>query len=228
VGVQKAGTTWWCHHVTAHPGVAATVRKELHYFQHGWDAPFEEQAVTAYHRYFPRRPGYVSGEWTPRYMLDPWTPPRLQRAAPDARLLVLLRDPLARLQSGLRHHVARAGSIHPRFVLESIERGRYATQLSRLLGYFPRDQILVQQLELCSREPERELARTYEFVGLDTRFVPDDLHRPMYSSKGQSVVLSDDLKQFAVDTYQQELEVLARDWPEIDFELWPTATGVTA
>ena len=228
VGVQKAGTAWWYHHLISHPGVAGTVRKELHYFEHGWEREFDDQAVAWYHRYFPRPPGIVTGEWTPRYMLDPWTPPRLRTAAPDAKLLVLLRDPVARLQSGLRHHMTLTPDpLHPRFVIEAIERGRYATQLTHLLKHFPRQQILVLQLELCGQEPEREMARTYEFLGLDPHFVPDDLHRPIHPGRGEPISLPDDLERFAFETYRPDIEQLARDWPEIDLELWPTAKKAT-
>lgn len=225
IGAQKAGTTWWCNHLHNHPGAVDTIRKELHYFQHGWRENFDDEAAAFYHRYFPRRPGIVTGEWTPRYMMDPWTPPRLRKSAPDAKLLVLLRDPISRLRSGLRHHVARMGAVHPRFVIEAIERGRYGTQMSRVLDAFPREQVLLLQFELCTRDPEREIARTYEFVGLDPGFKPDDLHQPVFTGRGDPVVLPDDLNRYATDLYHQEIELLAELWPELDLSLWPTAGG---
>ena len=122
VGTQKSGTQWWSHHLFGHPDAVRPVRKELHFFQHGWESPFGEQGITFYHRYFPQRPGIVTGEWTPRYVMDPWTPPRLRAAAPDARLLVLLRDPMSRLRSSIQHNVVRFSPLHPRFLVESIER----------------------------------------------------------------------------------------------------------
>ena len=171
---MKSGTTWWSHQLFAHPNCVESVRKELHYFQHDWNAEFDEEAVRGYHQYFPRRPGVVTGEWTTRYMLDPWTPARLRKAAPDARVLVILRDPIARLTSNFRHNIYRYGALHPRFLIEAIERGRYATQLRRVLEHFPRQQVLVLQMEACMKDPEPELAgRIVSLVSIPTSFPRD-------------------------------------------------------
>ena len=122
---------------------------------------------------FPARTAEATGEWTPNYMFDPWTARRLQRAAPDARILAILRDPVARLLSGLRHTAYHDyGHPHPRLVSEAIEFGRYGEQLQRLAANFARSQILVLQLERCIQDPERELARTYEFIGVDPGSCP--------------------------------------------------------
>jgi hypothetical protein len=71
------------------------------------------------------------------------------------------------------------------------------------------------------------MARTYEFLGLDPHFVPDDLHRPIHPGRGEPISLPDDLERFAFETYRPDIEQLARDWPEIDLELWPTAKKAT-
>jgi hypothetical protein len=224
VGTQKSGTQWWSHQLFVHPDSVRPVRKELHYFQHGWDTVFSEEAASRYHLYFPRRPGLVTGEWTPRYMVDPWTPPRIRAAAPEAKILVLLRDPMERLRSGLRHNLVRFGPLHPHYVIESIERGRYASQLRRLLEYMPREQVLVLQLERCSEEPERELARTYEFLGLASDFVPEDLHRPRGVAWTAPLALTGELWDTALEIYTEEMKMLADDWPELDLSLWPTTS----
>ena len=57
--------------------------------------------VERYHRNFPRPAGGVTGEWTPRYMYDHWSLRLLRRAAPEARILVILRDPIERYRSAL-------------------------------------------------------------------------------------------------------------------------------
>lgn len=223
IGETKAGTSWWSHQLFIHPHGAKPVLKELHYFQHWWNSDFDDDAVNRYHQYFPRRSGIVTGEWTPRYMMDPWTPVQLQKAAPEARLLVLLRDPMPRLRSHLRQRTRRYGhGIHPRFVIDAIEAGRYATHLRHILRHFPRQQILVLQLESCIREPERELARTYEFVGLDSEFVPDDLRQPRGAGKGEPLVLNGVLYDGALEIYREEMKLLAQDWPELDLSLWPS------
>src|SRR4051812_19959035 len=183
VGVQKAGTSWWHLLITAHPEVLARMPKELHFFQHHWNDGDDDGYIDEYARYFARPNGLKAGEWTPRYAMDAWTPPMLARAAPDARLLVMLRDPVERFRSGLTHYKARHREMHPRVLVEAIERGRYSSHLERLVRSFPREQVLVLQYERCVRDPEAELARTYAFLGLrDTAFVPGGVRRPVFQT----------------------------------------------
>lgn len=223
IGVQKAGTTWWNLLIADHPHVDPAVRKELHFFQHGWDASFGDSEIEAYHRYFARAEGHRSGEWTPRYLMDPWTPSRLQQAAPDARLLVLLRDPVARFRSGITHAAYRHGQLHPRFLIEGIERGRYATQIERLRRWFPADQVLVLQLERCIADASAELARTYRFLALDDTHRPTLLEQRVYGAKAPLIALPDDLTERLAEEYRPELARLSSLVPELDLSLWPTA-----
>jgi hypothetical protein len=220
VGVQKAGTTWWNKAITSHPDVSEPVRKELQYFEHYWNVEVDEQFVVGYHRYFPRDGAMVTGEWSPRYMLDAWTPERIHKTAPEARLLVMLRDPMDVLVSGMRMSIYRFGSPHPRVLMEAIERGRYAEQLSRVLRHFDRSQILVLQFEQCLQSPEAEFARTLEFIGLDSSFVPADLREPVNQARGPELTLPSDIMELARETYQADAARLAADWTEIDLDLW--------
>ena len=87
----------------SHPSVVRvdTCLKELHYFDRFWDGDVPADLVARYHRYFPRPAGGVTGEWTPRYMYDHWSLRLLRRAASEARILVILRDPIERYRSAL-------------------------------------------------------------------------------------------------------------------------------
>jgi hypothetical protein len=175
VGTTRAGTTWWDALIHAHPGVARAggTPKEIHFFDRFWKGDCSEADLAAYHAYFPRPAGAIAGEWTPGYLGDPWIPPLLRRAAPDARLLVLLRDPVERFRSERATAAAggsRAGApaIPPRVAANAaFGRGLYADQLLRLWRAFPREQVLVLQLERCVREPDAQLRRTFAFLGLD-------------------------------------------------------------
>lgn len=225
VGVQKAGTSWWSRAIFSHPDVLDPVRKELRFFQHHWYEEFTAERIAEYQRYFPRTPGKVTGEWSPSYMLEPWTPGRLRRAAPDVRVLTILRDPVARLRSGLRHASYHYyGRPDPRLVTEAIEFGRYADQLDRLADVFPREQILVLQFERCLEDPEGELARTYRFIGADPGFVPADLRTPVNESKAPPVTVPGDIVEVARNLYREDIDRLRTGWPEIDPDLWPSLT----
>jgi hypothetical protein len=178
VGVQRCGTTRWVRLIFAHPEVARPhAKKELHFFDRFHTGGFAAADIAAYHSYFPSD-GRKTGEWTPLYASAPWVPPLLHAAAPAARLLVLLRDPVERYLSGLELAIQvaakREGPLSRYAPLDAFSRGFYHAALRRLLAHFDRSQLLVLQYERCTIEPAAQLRRTYAFLGLeDLDFTPD-------------------------------------------------------
>ena len=228
VGAHRSGTTWLYGMIVAHPGVAAPPdrHKEIHFFEAFWEGGFTDADVGRYHLYFPRPPGRIVGEWTPRYMVDTWTPRMLAAAAPAARLLVQLRDPVARYVSHLGTHLSRGGARAVRGPTVSsiaLARSLYTTQLHGLLRHFPRERLLVTQFERCMREPEAELRRTYGFLGLDPDFLPDGISRPV--NVGGAIELEPQLVEDVAAAVTPDAEELARRFPEIDLSLWPGVSG---
>jgi hypothetical protein len=221
VGAQRCGTTWWFDLISAHPSVAAGVAKERHFFDGFCAAPMGDADVEAYRRAFPKEPGQIAGEWTPRYAYDFWTPPLLRRAAPQAKLLFLLRDPVARLHSGVEHQSRltppRDASQLAQIWSDAAARGRYAVQLRRVLDHFPREQLLVLQYERCVADPHAELRRTYRHLGIDEDFAPPDLRgRPVPRVELAAAAHEALLRELAADV--AELGALV---PELDLSLWP-------
>ena len=147
----------------------------MHFFDDYWRGDFQQSDERAYHQLFLRPEGMLGGEWTPRYIFDPWTPPLLRRAAPDAKLLVLLRDPIARFRSGVTHAAIHGGRVTSDVVNTAIARGFYGAQLSHLLEHFPREQVLVLQFERCRADPAAMLKLTFEFLGLDSARYPSSI-----------------------------------------------------
>jgi hypothetical protein len=226
VGAQRAGTTRWHVLIADHPGVARApgTSKELHFF-----APFAFDTATdarlaEYHRFFPRPPGALTGEWTPRYMYDAWTPALLHRAAPNARLLAMLRDPVERFRSGLNFsRRSRNAPDHPMVATDAVNRGLYARQLERLLRAFPADHLLVLQHERCVAAPREELRATYEFLGLDPSHVPTDLEAARHAGRGEAAPLDEGLRRELVATYEPDVAAVA-DRFSLDLTLWPNFT----
>ena len=159
VGAQKSGTSWWFTLIRKHPGVyhSPGVHKELHYFKDYWDTAFSAEDAEKYHLWFPRPPGSITGEWTPDYMARFWIPSLLRESAPDARLLVLLRDPVDRFFSGLAHHRVRGEQLNASLVSDAQRRGFYHAQLETLEGDYLPERILVLQYEKCVADPSGEL-----------------------------------------------------------------------
>jgi hypothetical protein len=225
VGVQRCGTTRWFDLIASHPQIArSSSAKELHYFDRFHSHEPTPRELRDYQQYFPRSADQKAGEWTPLYLSAPWVPPLLAEAAPDARLLVLLRDPVERYLSGLAldtRVAARRGAPLSRYApLEAFVRGLYHAQLTALLRHFERSRVLILQYERCTREPAAELRRTFEFIGVrDSSFIPDlDAHPKRQPEKPP---LDARTRAAYVDAYRDDVLALAADFPEIDLAEWP-------
>jgi hypothetical protein len=222
VGAQRCGTSWWFGLLRAHPECDIRSIKEIHYFDRFWRESFDEADVDGYYRYFPRKAGLRSGEWTPRYMLDPWTPPLLHQAAPDASLLVMVRDPLERYVSGLTHYLSRRGPLDPTIADIAFERGLYAKQLTHLMRSFDGRRVLVLQLERCIRSPETELATTFDFLDLAPI---DPVHLGLQTSGDRTprptLRIDDATRARLIQNYEQDVLDLPEIADRIDLGMWP-------
>ncbi|MGE5281966.1 MAG: sulfotransferase family protein [Chloroflexota bacterium] len=225
VGAQRAGTSWWFSLLLQHPGVDYGVerKKELHYFDRFADREFGAEDVARYHALFPRSGDLLRGEWTPRYMFDFWTPRLLARAAPEARILVMLRDPVERFSSGIAHEEALHGSQpwqRKLFAGSALARSRYAEQLDRLGDHFPRSQILVLQYERCLADPLAFYGKTLEFLGLAPfELEPSQVQRPVGRLTSRSP-LPAEAHRAVVTELREDVNRLAAAFPEIDLSLW--------
>lgn len=225
VGTARSGTSWWDELIHAHPQVARAggVPKEIHYFDRFWRGDFSDADAARYHAFFPRPAGSRAGEWTPGYMLDFWTPPLLRQAAPDARILVLLRDPVERFRSGLTLTENRMtlGRTARASANGGYQRGIYADELQRLWAAFPREQVLVLQYERCVRDPRGELQRTFAFLGLDPApALSLDVERRVNETKVRKVPLTSWQRAALARRYAPENLRLAGLVPDLDLSLW--------
>lgn len=224
VGAQKSGTTWWYELLTRHSQVynPPGVHKERHFFMRFFDSDFDAGDVLEYHRWFPRPPGHQAGEWTPDYMLHFWIPRLLKLAAPQTKLLVLLRDPVERIVSGLTHVAVRQAVPDARAATEAYLRGRYFEQLHGLASHFDPTRILVQQYEKCCLDPHRELERTLEFLGLPLGVQSTvSLDTPVNRTSAAKVRLGQATRDELVSLYRHDVEQLLAAYPGIDVSLWP-------
>ena len=234
-GAQKSGTTWWFRLIEQHPGVVqpARQRPELHFFDRLWGEWPTDEAIAHYHRYFPRPAGKLVGEKTPEYLSCPWAPPMVKLAAPEARAIVLLRDPVERYVSGLSHHdrgglveddeeLGRVFGDRMRVVTDAMSRGQYATQVEWLREAFPAERLLILQYERCAADAAGQLARTFEFLGLPGHELPsEELARPRNQAKLEKVSVPVEHLELLRRYYRPEVERLCQLTREIDLSLWP-------
>lgn len=199
VGAQKAGTTYLYQELVRHPQVHAALTKEIHFFDDGYGA-----GLHRYFGYFPRRmpAGHLTGEASPGYMFHPHALDRIGRDLPGVKLIVLLRDPVARAYSQFRHEqrlgfetetsFARALDAEARrtdgewerlasdptarsFPLRHASyraRGIYLPQIEHCHAAVGRDRVLVLQSEHLYTDPAGALRAVEDFLGLD-RWTPE-------------------------------------------------------
>lgn len=191
IGAMKAGTSSLHNYLTQHPGVIAPLRKEVHYF----DLQYGNGERWYRANFGPLgRPG-LNLDSSPYYLFHPLAAQRAHALVPQAKLVVLLRDPVRRAYSHYWHErdkrrerlsfedaiaaePERVGDDEQRLARGEIQqsrahqhctylaRGRYAEQLERWLRLYPREQLLVLQFEDLGRAPMVTLNRTLEYLAL--------------------------------------------------------------
>ena len=181
IGVPKGGTTSLLHWLGQHPQLWAHPRKELHFFNGAW-----EQGPAWYAAQFPvfqAGSGILRGEATPNYFHHPLAPARVAAAAPKARLILLLRDPLERAISWIEHlhrHEGLQGSTEA-LLLAELEQAETGTRALRDSCYDSalthwREQcgnpLLVLRSEELFSQPEPTLARCAAFLGVNPSATP--------------------------------------------------------
>jgi hypothetical protein len=197
IGAQKAGTTWLTHLFTQQPNLLKPKVKEVHYFNRHYDlgprwyrsnfATSEEAAARVRETGVSRLLRY---EATPDYLFHTDAPGRIAADLPNAKLIVLVRDPVWRALSGYSHMVRaglearsleaailgedeeleqarRASPASHRHALEFhsyVARGHYFEQLERYRGRFADKDIRVLVYEEVINEPAAALANIAEFL----------------------------------------------------------------
>lgn len=199
VGTAKAGTSALHAMLAKHPDVYMSDPKEPHFFAyegHALDfggpadqAMMRHMTVTdieAYEALFRGRSEPVVGEASAMYLYVQGTAERMASYVPDAHLVVVLRDPVARAYSAFQH-LRRDGREPLADFGEALraepERtrdgwiplwhyramGLYTRQLERYFEYYPRDRVQVFLYEDLCADPAGLVASVFKAVGVDPR-----------------------------------------------------------
>jgi hypothetical protein len=106
----------------------------------------------------------------------------------------------------------------------AFQRGLYAQQLRRVFQAFPREQVLILQYERCRSDPEGQLARTFDFLGLRPHALGRAaFEQPVNPTTGRRHDLAPALRASLDAAYAPDLAELSALAPELDLDLWPTA-----
>lgn len=208
-GTQKGGTTALAHFLAQHPQIFMARQKELHFFDRDRFFRGKEPDYAWYHRHFEGSEGYRAvGEATPIYMYWPEAPARIHAYNPMMKFILILRNPVERAYShymmerrrwreflpfrwAVRVEPLRAKLMPALFrrLYSYVSRGMYAEQIERLLGYFPREQLLVLKTEELREEHDATLQRVCSFLGVDP--FPATKHELVFANTYEPIAAGD-------------------------------------
>jgi hypothetical protein len=193
VGAQKAGTTQLHAYLLKHPRLFGAWKKEVDYF-----SKRSGRSIKWYRSQFPlrRRMASVAGlavDASPSYLPTPAALVKMHDVLPKARLIAILRDPVARAYSHYQHYKTRglesrsfaeavddelrqpAARPEPGVSLRSdsppmlgyVGRGYYALQLELLIKLYSRDRILILDSAELFSDTNAACQRVFEFLGIE-------------------------------------------------------------
>lgn len=211
IGTKRGGTTSLYRQIEQHPSYlplfpSARVlplrenMKGVHYFD-----SHSHRSASWYRSHFATRPARAlvrrrtgaafTGDGSPYYLFHPLAAERTRHLLPDAKLLVLLRDPVERTAShwseqtrntietlSFRDALAaeddrlggdadrlRRGEIltsHAHEQQSYASQSEYADSLERWMSLYPRDQLLVLFSEDFYTDPQAQLDQVFSFLGV--------------------------------------------------------------
>lgn len=207
IGAHRAGTTSLHRYLDQHPCVArnfprAQDVKGVRYFDENFFRGTQwyrsHFPTAAYRNHLQRMHGAaaLAGDASPYYLFHPAAPERAAGVVPEAKIIVLLRDPIERAYSHwkrerrdgkepldtfeeaiaaeperLRGEVERILSderyySHAHENFSYITQGLYVDSLRRWLEHYPRERMYIATSERFFENPEAAYDRILEFLGL--------------------------------------------------------------
>lgn len=218
-GATKSGTSSLYHYLRQHPAVFMSNVKEPHFFgfpenREVWEIRGGKQQkssfiitdYSAYRQLFETATEPARGEASVMYIYLPEAARRIKAAVPDAKLVAVLRNPVARAYSAYLHLLREEQEPCPSFLQAlDAEPGRiaegwaplyhyqnmgfYHQQLSRFYEQFSPDQLKIFLYEDLEQNPQQVTREIYDFIGVDPGFTPDTATRHNISGVPKSQLL---------------------------------------
>jgi len=201
IGVVKGGTTSLHDYLIKHPCIQPPIGKEIDYFgqlyyrgQYWYRSSFPYKIQKFFAQKIQKK-DFLTGEATPRYIEHPNVHERIKQLTPNAKFIVLLRNPIDRAYS---HHNMNMTRKHETLSFEEAinneqsriqgeyekmkkdyqyfnwtyylfaykEHGKYIERLQRWMKIFPRKQFKIIKSEDLFENPSTVYAEILEFLNL--------------------------------------------------------------
>jgi hypothetical protein len=180
VGAPKAGTTSLWHYLGVHPQIFVSALKEPHYFcSHKGRHVEAVSDEAAYLRMFA---GAGSARYvcdaSATYLNDVDAPASIRRASPEAKIVISLREPVARALSSYLYAITygerlsleealRSDPQHPEGWSYHLRHGFYLEAISRYQAAFGADNVYVLFFEELVADPLSEMNRLFAWLDLE-------------------------------------------------------------
>lgn len=207
IGAGRCGTTSLHHRLRQHPQIYMSPEKSPNFFIPHRDISFGDvPALRDMSRYWVStqsdyealfanvKDEIAIGEVSPIYLQTRRSPELIHDVCPDAKIIAILRHPVDRAYA---HYLGRRrDGLEPRssfsHVVESelsnqfpdevafghyLGCGRYYHYLQGFFGLFPSKNIKVYLYDELIASPQGLMSDLYEFLGVDSSFVPDFTRR---------------------------------------------------
>ena len=226
VGAQKSGTTWLHACLKKSPYVFAPEEKELNFFNR---RNYLEK-LDSYTGLFKESEEPFRLESSPNYFKPPNeklnVASNVQSLLPNAKCIVVLRNPIERYLSAYTHHMMQERLDYAEVISEikddygMVSWGRYSGILSNWLNYFPDTHVLLYD-DICKNKA-RVVSSVSDYLGRDLKIKNKDLDfrtndknkksQRLAISKGEHwkklPALSEDVRQELYDIYSGSINEL--------------------
>ncbi|MEP6486115.1 tetratricopeptide repeat protein [Microcoleus vaginatus GB2-A3] len=231
IGSQRCGTTSLYTYLAQHPQILTPIKKEMDFFSWHFD-----RGIDWYLAHFPPMPPgeqFLTGEASPSYFDSREAPARLYSLFPEAKLIVLLRNPVDRaisqfyrltglnwearsLDRAISDEVERLNQ-NPEYIIGEepgnyLARGRYIEFIKNWRNLFPKEQLLILKSEDFYAGTAGTLKQVLEFLDLPEYQLSEyqNANPGSYQPVNQSV--RDWLRNYFRPYNQQLEEYLSRDF----------------
>ncbi len=191
IGVEKSGTTSINTYLRQHPQVYMSPVKEPNFLERNWEdidpatLPPKKNRIDTFEKYcqlFESAADELAiGEVSPNYLFHHHESiERIQRYVPDAKLIVILRNPVERAHSDylmhLRDVIGKPSSLSEQITAKrsfTMLKGFYYEPLKHFFDVFGSDRLQVLLYDdLCQNSLET-MQTLFSFIGVDETFCPD-------------------------------------------------------
>jgi len=195
VGAPRAGTTSIYDYLNRTEGVFMSQKKEPHYFSQSIPHSMVPHAIRDKKKYLAlfkkAKIEKVIGEASSSYLWDPLAPQLIHKQIPEAKIIIILRDPIYRSYSNYYWRIGsgRKFSSFSEAIQMSLEAKNdffkgviihgswYYEQVKRYLETFGPNQVKILIFEEFSKEPKKIIKEILEFIGVKSD-VPEELDLP--------------------------------------------------